>query len=109
SITKPSCIRGSLRRVRSRQHQILPALLLVALASCRRPDEDGALKLAGTLEARDIRVGSLVGGRVARVLVDEGDRVVPGQPLVELERDLPALQVEEQRARVAEAEAHVQL
>src|SRR5690349_6229592 len=40
---------------------------------------------AGTVEARTITVGSRTGGRVAKVLVKEGDRVVAGAPLVELE------------------------
>jgi HlyD family secretion protein len=96
--------------VRLTKRQIATAPMLLLMAACGRRDSGkGPLELAGTLESRDIRVGSLVGGRVAKVLVDEGDRVVPGQPLVELERDLPGLQVEEQRARVAQAEARLQL
>ena len=52
----------------------------------RRPYE-----WSGTVEARTISVGSRVGGRVKAVLAKEGDRVEPGQPLVELEpADLPA-------------------
>jgi multidrug resistance efflux pump len=34
------------------------------------------------VEARDIRVGSKVGGRIDKVLVREGDRVQPGQTLI---------------------------
>ncbi|MDX2087952.1 MAG: HlyD family efflux transporter periplasmic adaptor subunit [Kofleriaceae bacterium] len=46
---------------------------------------------AGTVEARAITVGSRTGGRVAKVLVQEGDPVAAGQPLLELERgDLDA-------------------
>jgi multidrug resistance efflux pump len=40
---------------------------------------------SGTVEARTISVGSRAGGRIAKVLVKEGDAVVPAQPLVELE------------------------
>src|SRR5580658_685815 len=43
---------------------------------------DNALQGSGTVEARDIRVGSKVGGRIDRVLVREGDRVQPGQTLI---------------------------
>ncbi len=43
---------------------------------------DGALQGSGTVEARDIRVGSKVGGRIDKVLVREGDRVEPGQVLI---------------------------
>lgn len=63
------------------------------------------LLLAGSIEARDAEVGSLLGGRVLRVHAQEGDRVTAGQPLVTLETDLVDLQVREQNARAAEARA----
>jgi len=40
---------------------------------------------SGTVEARDISVGSKVGGRVKAVMVQEGDRVSEGQPLVQID------------------------
>src|ERR1700687_1782676 len=43
---------------------------------------DTALQGSGTVEARDIRVGSKIGGRIDKVLVREGDRVEAGQVLV---------------------------
>src|ERR1700687_2338692 len=43
---------------------------------------DTALQGSGTVEARDIRVGSKVGGRIDKVLVREGDRVESGQTLI---------------------------
>src|ERR1700682_4540789 len=43
---------------------------------------DNALQGSGTVEARDIRVGSKIGGRIDKVLVREGDRVQPGQVLI---------------------------
>lgn len=64
------------------------------------------LRAWGTLEARQARVGSLVGGRVATVHVKEGDAVAAGQPLVTLEAYLLDAQVREQRARLAETRAH---
>lgn len=63
------------------------------------------LVYSGTIEARDARVGSLVGGRVLEVLVEEGDSVAAGQLLVRLDGDLIASQVKEQEARVAQARA----
>lgn len=41
--------------------------------------------VSGVIEADEIRVGSRVGGRVQKVLVEEGDRVKAGDVLVELE------------------------
>jgi multidrug resistance efflux pump len=40
------------------------------------------LQGSGTVEARNIRVGSEVGGRIDEVLVREGDHVAPGQLLI---------------------------
>ena len=75
--------------------RLLPVILLVIIAGAyvayriymaRRPFE-----WAGTVEAREITVGSRTGGRVARLLVQEGDQATAGQPLLELERgDLDA-------------------
>lgn len=46
---------------------------------------------SGTVEARTISAGSRAGGRVAQVLVKEGDSVAAGQPLLQLEPgDWPA-------------------
>jgi multidrug resistance efflux pump len=63
--------------------------------------------LSGTLEARTVNVGSLVGGRVTRVLVDEGWRVVPGQILVTLETETIDRQISEQRAVIEAARAQL--
>lgn len=84
-------------------------LLLLAAAggfwALRQRGRDKPLLLSGTIEARDVGVGSLVGGRVRQVHVEEGDRVTAGQPLVTLETDLVDAQIREQQARVDEARA----
>jgi HlyD family secretion protein len=66
----------------------------------RARQREEPLTFSGSIEARDVEVGSLVGGRVAAVLVEEGAAVKAGQPLVTLETDLGALQIREQRAVV---------
>jgi len=65
------------------------------------------LVLSGAIEARDVEVGSLVGGRVAKVLVEEGSRVSAGQPIVQLETDLVDLQIQQQKSRVEEMRANL--
>jgi multidrug resistance efflux pump len=60
---------------------------------------------SGTVESRTISLGSRAGGRVQKVLVEEGDTVTPGQALVVLEPgDWPA-QLEQADAQVAQAQA----
>src|SRR5262249_18794509 len=63
--------------------------------------------LSGTLEARTVNVGSLVGGRVAGTLVDEGARVAAGQTLVTLETETIDRQIAEQRAAIEAANAQL--
>jgi HlyD family secretion protein len=46
--------------------------------------DDGQLSLYGNVEIREVQLGFRVGGRIERILVDEGDRVQPGQILAEL-------------------------
>lgn len=96
----------------SRKVVIPVALILVAAASVwafKLRKRDDGLRLAGTIEARDVQVGSLVGGRVTAVHVDEGSTVTPGQPIVTLEPDLLDLQIAEQESRVAQARARLAL
>jgi len=56
---------------------------------------------SGTIETREIRVGSKVGGRIEAVLVEEGQEVTAGQPLVKFD-------IAELRAQKAQAEARVE-
>lgn len=89
---------------------VLVVLLVVAVAATaywlqsRKPQP---LVLSGTLEARTANVGSLVGGRVTRVLVDEGSHVTPGQTLLTLETETIDRQVAEQRAAIDAAKAQL--
>src|SRR5262245_45587681 len=55
----------------------------------KRPTE---LRLPGTVEIQEVRLSSRVGGRVAKVLVNESQIVEPGQTIVELE--MPELDAE---------------
>ncbi len=76
-----------------------------ALLFLRKQNEPKPLVLSGTVEARTVNVGSLVGGRVTRVHVDEGHAVVPGQVLVTLETETLDRQLAEQQAAIATARA----
>jgi multidrug resistance efflux pump len=86
-------------------------LLIVAAGGAlwyfRSRNEDDELVFSGTVEARDVEVGSLVGGRVIAVDVQEGDPVKAGQTLVRFETDLGQLQIREQRAVVDESRANL--
>jgi multidrug resistance efflux pump len=61
---------------------ILAAIFAALAYSSGWFSHDSALQGSGTVEARDIRVGSKVGGRIEKVLVREGDTVKAGQVLI---------------------------
>lgn len=88
---------------------ILVVLLLAAavatflyLRNERKPQE---LTYSGTIEARTVNVGSLAGGRVARVLVDEGSLVTVGQVIAELETDTVDRQIAVQQSAIQASQA----
>lgn len=88
---------------------ILPLAIIAALAAgwliWRKSRQPGPLVLSGALEARHIEAGSLLGGRVLEVNVDEGSAVTAGQPLLSFEPDLIDRQIDEQKAVLARARA----
>jgi HlyD family secretion protein len=62
----------------------------------------------GTIEpAREVEVRPRIAGIVEKIYVDDGDLVEPGQPLVEIERELLASQVREAEAALREARVEV--
>jgi HlyD family secretion protein len=96
--------------------KVLPKIILAvvvlaaataALLYMREQRKPKPLVLAGTLEARTVNVGSLVGGRVTRVHVDEGDILSAGQVLVTLETETVDRQIDEQQAAIGVARANL--
>lgn len=65
-----------------KRHRIFPLILVVLLVVggggyylVQSTTDSGAFTVSGTIEATEIKLGSMQGGRVDRVDVDEGDRV----------------------------------
>lgn len=86
---------------------ILVAALLLFLVISQI--HSSALMVSGIVEADEARVGSRVGGRVAKVLVEEGKRVQVGDVLLEIEPfDLLARKNETQ-AQLEAAQAELDL
>ena len=64
---------------------------------------DSSLQGSGTVEARNSRVGSKIGGRIDKVLVREGDSVQPGQVLVTFDEKELQASLEQSRANAEKA------
>ena len=86
---------------------IVAVLTAAALYAYNRT-RSRALVLSGTIEAYSAQVGSLLGGRVREVLVEEGDRVTPGESVAILETDAVDRQIAEQQAAIAASRAQLQ-
>ncbi len=84
---------------------VIAIAAIAVLAYMRQNAQPKPLVLSGTLEARTVNVGSLVGGRVTRVLIDEGSRVTAGQVLVTLETETLDRQIAQQQAAIEVARA----
>lgn len=81
---------------------IATAIAIVAVAWQLFARGHGPLQASGTIEARNINVGSKEGGRVSAILVSEGDRVETGQLLVTFD-------AAELEGRLMQARANVEL
>lgn len=66
---------------------IVSVLLAIGLLSWIywQKNRTAPFMVSGFIESDEIRVGSRIGGRVADVLVEEGRRVKPGEPLFRIE------------------------
>lgn len=62
---------------------VIGAILVALLIYSQQ--RTGPVVVSGFVEADEIRVGSRVGGRVAEVLVEEGNQVAASDPLIRLE------------------------
>ena len=83
---------------------ILTAIVAVGAYSMGWFHRDAALQGSGTVEARNIRVGSKVGGRIDRVLVREGDSVEAGQTLITFDDKELQASLAQSRAAAEKAE-----
>ncbi len=99
------------KRRNQRARVVLIVVVVAAIAATllymRARRELKELTASGTLEARTVNVGSLVGGRVTRILIDEGSHVVAGQVLMTLETETIDRQIAEQQAAIANAQAQL--
>src|SRR5215467_9022956 len=98
--------RGDLAMKRNRIVLIMLVVLVLAGTAVYATwfGRDNALQGSGTVEARDIRVGSKIGGRIDKVLVREGDTVQPGQILITFDDQELQASLEQSRANAKKAQ-----
>lgn len=72
-----------------------------------RKPQANVITASGTIEAIEVEVGPRVNGRIARLLVDEGDRVRRGQLIATLDSPELAARVTQARGALLTAEARL--
>ena len=98
----------------NRARQIIPILVVIGIIAVAvlylvgAANANGSLSSSGTVEAAEIRIGPEIGGLVKEVLVEEGDHVEAGQPLVHLDDAILQNQRDQAEANLAQAKAAVQ-
>jgi HlyD family secretion protein len=80
-----------------------PLLLALGLAACARDGD--AIRGSGTIEMDEIDIGSLVGGRLVRLNVVEGDTVRAGDTLAVLDRGEISAELASQAAQAERAQS----
>jgi multidrug resistance efflux pump len=83
---------------------LVAALAAAAVYSMGWFHHDAALQGSGTVEARNIRVGSKVGGRIDKILIREGDTVEAGQILITFDDRELAASLGQSRANAEKAQ-----
>ena len=70
-------------------------------------EASGVQSVSGYIESEEVDVAAETGGRITRLLVDEGDFVEVGQVIVELDMDLLDTQIRQTEAKIATAKAQL--
>jgi HlyD family secretion protein len=83
---------------------LIAVAVVVGISSGGWFHHDNGLQGSGTVEARNIRVGSKVGGRIDKVLVREGDPVESGQVLITFDDKELHAALEQSRANAEKAQ-----
>jgi HlyD family secretion protein len=86
---------------------LVPAVALLAATACRSNAPATSVRASGYVEATEVQVSPQVGGRIIAIHFAEGDRVTPGQALVEL--DTTDIELALRRARADHDQADAQL
>ena len=87
-----------------------PVLVVVSLViACAAPPPSNELRVSGHVEATEVRVSALVGGRLTSLTVVEGDRVEAGQTVGRLDTADVELEIARARAERESADAQLRL
>jgi HlyD family secretion protein len=97
--------------MKNKYRKILIVAIAIYASACAntnfKVNPDAPQPFHGTVETREIKIGSRVGGRVTEVLVEEGNSVEINQPLVRFDVAELHSQLKQSEARVAQQRARL--
>jgi RND family efflux transporter MFP subunit len=100
ALTTAACSKSESAQARGRDQAAKP----VKVEAVKEESIHRSVEVVGTLAAVDeVTVSAEAEGRVSRILADLGDRVQSGQALVELDREKPEYNLDQQKAALARA------
>ena len=100
AVVAVACSKSEIAQARGREDAAKP----IKTESVRQEAVRRSVEVVGTLAAVDeVTVSSEAEGRVARLFSDLGDRVVAGQALLELDREKPQYNLDQQKAALERA------
>jgi HlyD family secretion protein len=93
-----------------RRHAAGACLLVAAAASaCGAPTPSDRVRISGQIEATEVQVAALVGGRLLELTPDEGDHVAAGELVARLDATDAELALARARAERDQADAQLRL
>ncbi|MEW5957504.1 MAG: efflux RND transporter periplasmic adaptor subunit [Chloroflexota bacterium] len=89
------------------QHPQQLTQLQLKFGMITQAEAGGVQSVSGYIETEEVNVAAETGGRIARLVVDEGDTVQAGQVLVELDTDLLDARIRQAEAGIATTQAQL--
>src|SRR5438132_12922626 len=100
ALTLAGCSKAQTAQARGREDAARP----IKVEAVHQETIHRAVELVGTLAAEDeVTISSEAEGTVSRIFADLGDRVRAGQVLVEIDREKPQYNLDQQKAALARA------
>ncbi len=88
---------------------VLVLSVILTFTSCQKKEDGTTMTLAGTVESTDVRIASLVAGRILNLHAEEGTQVTKGAVLVTIDSRDYELQLKQAETVIKGAKARLKL
>ncbi|MDX9804957.1 MAG: biotin/lipoyl-binding protein, partial [bacterium] len=92
-----------------KKYLVIPIIFIFSVFSSCQKIESTVLTLSGTVESKDVRISSLVGGRITEINYDEGDEVKKDSIIAKIDCRDYELQLAQAETVISGAKAKLRL